>query len=109
EDLGFEHAAIEPASADASFRRYFRVTRGADSHIAMDAPPAKEDLRAYLRVTDMLASFGLNVPLVLARNVPDGLLLLSDLGTRLFFFGVGGGSVVVGVFGGGFGGVVGVE
>jgi aminoglycoside/choline kinase family phosphotransferase len=84
EDLGFEHAAIEPASADASFRRYFRVTRGADSHIAMDAPPEKEDLRAYLRVTDMLASFGLNVPLVLARNVPDGLLLLTDLGTRLY-------------------------
>lgn len=84
EDLGFEDGVIEPASADASFRRYFRVTRGDDTYIVMDAPPDKEDLHPYLRVAEMLAGIGLNVPLVLARNVREGLLLLTDLGTRQY-------------------------
>jgi N-acetylmuramate 1-kinase len=44
EDLGFAGGRIEPASVDASFRRYFRVTRGEDSYIVMDAPPEKEGL-----------------------------------------------------------------
>ena len=50
EDLGFAGAAIAPASADASFRRYFRVVRGADSFIVMDAPPDKEDSAPFVKV-----------------------------------------------------------
>lgn len=84
EDLGFDSARIEPASADASFRRYFRVTRAGESFIVMDAPPDKEDLGPYLKVTGLLAGIGLNVPWVLARDVSQGLLLLTDLGTRLY-------------------------
>jgi N-acetylmuramate 1-kinase len=84
EDLGFDPARIEPASADASFRRYFRVTRAGESFIVMDAPPGKEDLGPYLKVTRLLAGIGLNVPWVLARDVSQGLLLLTDLGTRLY-------------------------
>jgi hypothetical protein len=84
EDLGFDPACIEPASADASFRRYFRVTRADESFIVMDAPPVKEDIGPYLKVTSMLAGIGLNVPWVLARDVSQGLLLLTDLGTRLY-------------------------
>ncbi|MFI4890933.1 MAG: aminoglycoside phosphotransferase family protein [Steroidobacterales bacterium] len=84
EDLGFDPALIEPASADASFRRYFRVTRDDESFIVMDAPPGKEDLQPYLQVTRMLAGIGLNVPWVLARDESRGLLLLTDLGKRLY-------------------------
>jgi N-acetylmuramate 1-kinase len=84
EDLGFDPPHIEPASADASFRRYFRVTRAAQSFIVMDAPPAKEDLGPYLQVTGLLAGIDLNVPWVLARNITHGLLLLTDLGMRLY-------------------------
>ncbi len=84
EDLGFDPALIEPASADASFRRYFRVTRADESFIVMDAPPGREDLRPYLQVTAMLAGIGLNVPWVLARDESRGFLLLTDLGTRLY-------------------------
>ena len=50
EDLGFAGGRIEPASADASFRRYFRVTRGADTYIVMDAPPDKEALGPFVSV-----------------------------------------------------------
>src|SRR6202043_2808784 len=55
EDLGFAGSRIEPASADASFRRYFRVTRGADTYIVMDAPPEKENVAPFVRVAQALA------------------------------------------------------
>jgi aminoglycoside/choline kinase family phosphotransferase len=84
EDLGFAGGRIEPASADASFRRYFRVTRGVDTYIVMDAPPDKENVAPFVRVAQALAGMNLNVPIVLARDEPQGFLFLSDLGTRLY-------------------------
>jgi aminoglycoside/choline kinase family phosphotransferase len=84
EDLGFAGAQIEPASADASFRRYFRLIRGADSYIVMDAPPEKEALAPFIGVAQSLRGIGLNVPVILARDLERGLLLLSDLGKRLY-------------------------
>ena len=83
-DLGFTGCLIAPASADASFRRYFRVTRDAESYIVMDAPPEKEDLAAFLRVAKMLGNMNLNAPMVLARDVEQGFLLLTDLGSRQY-------------------------
>jgi aminoglycoside/choline kinase family phosphotransferase len=80
EDLGFADSRIEPASADASFRRYFRVARGADSYIVMDAPPDKEDVAPFVRVARLLAGMNLNAPLILAQEAAQGFLLLSDLG-----------------------------
>ena len=84
EDLGFAGCRIEPASADASFRRYFRLTRDADTYIVMDAPPDKEPLAPFVSVAQALIAIGLNVPVILARDTVRGLLLLSDLGTRQY-------------------------
>ena len=84
EDLGFAESTIAPASSDASFRRYFRVTRGSDTYIVMDAPPDKEDLAPFLKVGRILSDIGLNAPVVMARDSARGLLLLSDLGTELY-------------------------
>lgn len=84
QDLGFAGARIEPASADASFRRYFRVTRGDDTYIVMDAPPDKESVAPFVQVARAMAGMRLNVPIVLARAVDAGFLLLSDLGTRQY-------------------------
>jgi hypothetical protein len=84
DDLGFAGGRIAPASADASFRRYFRVSRGADSCIVMDAPPDKEDLRPFIHVARLLSDVGVNVPLILARDMERGFLLLTDLGDRLY-------------------------
>jgi N-acetylmuramate 1-kinase len=89
EDLGFAGAAITPASVDASFRRYFRVTRGADSYIVMDAPPDKEDSGPFLQVARILGSLDLNVPIILARDMQRGFLLLSDLGSRQYLDALG--------------------
>jgi N-acetylmuramate 1-kinase len=84
QDLGFAGGVIAPASVDASFRRYFRVTQGADSYIVMDAPPDKEDSAPFLKVARMLGGMSLNVPIVLARDMSRGFLLLSDLGSRQY-------------------------
>jgi aminoglycoside/choline kinase family phosphotransferase len=84
EDLGFAGSLIAPASADASFRRYFRLTRGPDTYIIMDAPPDKEDSSAFVKIAQLLAGLDLNVPLILARDMERGFLLLSDLGSRQY-------------------------
>lgn len=84
-DLGWQDLRLAPASADASFRRYFRVAgRDRETVIAMDAPPGKEDVGPYLKVAAMLAAIGVNAPRVLARNAADGFLLLSDLGSLTY-------------------------
>ena len=74
-----------PASADASFRRYWRATL-ADGHsyIVMDAPPEREDCRPFVRVAGMLHEAGVNAPRVLAQDLGQGFLLLTDLGTRTY-------------------------
>lgn len=77
---GFTAAAIRPASADASFRRYFRVIHQGDSYIVMDAPPDKEDMRPFLLIAKLFLEMGLNVPQVLQADSERGFYLLSDLG-----------------------------
>jgi N-acetylmuramate 1-kinase len=84
DDLGFEGGRLAPASADASFRRYFRVTRGEDTYIIMDAPPDKEDLGPFSSVARLLLRIGVNVPVILATDSKRGFLLLSDLGVRQY-------------------------
>lgn len=73
-----------PASADASFRRYFRLKRGTRSWIVMDAPPPAEDCRPFIKVAGLLARMSLNVPVILAADVEQGFVLMSDLGSRQY-------------------------
>lgn len=73
-----------PASADASFRRYFRLQKGRESFIAMDAPPSQEDCRPFVRIADDLVAMGLNAPKVLEADLENGFLLLTDMGTELY-------------------------
>ena len=75
---------LEPASADASFRRYFRVFHSGGTLIAMDAPPPQEDCRPFVHVAGLLHAAGLNAPQVVAADVERGFLLLSDLGSHTY-------------------------
>ncbi len=84
-DLDLAVDTLRPASADASFRRYFRLDAGERTLIVMDAPPAHEDCRPFLHVDRLLADVGLNVPAVLEQNLDQGLLLLSDLGEQTYY------------------------
>ncbi|HEX6318170.1 MAG TPA: phosphotransferase [Burkholderiales bacterium] len=77
-----ERFALTPASADASFRRYFRATLAdGRSYVAMDAPPEHEDCRPFVHVADLLAQAGVHAPRIHAQDLEQGFLLLSDLGT----------------------------
>jgi aminoglycoside/choline kinase family phosphotransferase len=76
---------LASASADASFRRYFRATLDdGTTRIVMDAPPANEDCRPWLRVQKLFQDAGAHVPEVLARDLERGFLLLSDLGNATY-------------------------
>ena len=77
-------ATLAPASSDASFRRYFRWQHGDRSLIIMDAPPPQEDCRPFVQIARLLASAGLNVPQILAADLEQGFLLLSDLGRQTY-------------------------
>ncbi|HFD81563.1 MAG TPA: aminoglycoside phosphotransferase [Gammaproteobacteria bacterium] len=84
EQLDWPGVEPVPASEDASFRRYFRVQRGEQSYIVMDAPPEQEDCAPFVHVTGLFRSLGLHVPEILASDLSQGFLLLADLGTRLY-------------------------
>ena len=76
---------LAPASEDASFRRYFRAALDdGRSFVAMDAPPDKEDCRPFVRVAGMLREAQVNAPQVLAQDLAQGFLLLTDLGLRTY-------------------------
>jgi N-acetylmuramate 1-kinase len=76
--------SLESASADASFRRYFRVTADGQSWIVMDAPPEHEDCRSFVRVARLLRDAGVNAPQVIAQDAKRGFLLLTDLGDTTY-------------------------
>ncbi len=87
--LGTSAFTVAPASADASFRRYFRIVPESPWHgratlIAMDAPPPMEDCRPFVRVARLLTGAGVHAPDVLAEDLARGFLLLSDLGDRTY-------------------------
>src|SRR5262245_49419730 len=76
--------SLAPASSDASFRRYFRAAADGRSWIAMDAPPGREDCRAFVRVAGMLRAAGVNAPEILAQDLERGFLLLTDFGNTTY-------------------------
>ena len=77
---------LTPASADASFRRYFRarIEGEPQTRIVMDAPPDKEDTGPFIHVSALFAQAGAQVPEVLDRNPEQGFLLLTDLGSTTY-------------------------
>jgi aminoglycoside/choline kinase family phosphotransferase len=93
-DLGWRVGRISVASADASFRRYFRVSRGdvdpaawgprADTLIVMDAPPGKEDVAPFLKVSSLLEQAGAHVPHVHGADVKRGFVVMEDLGNTQY-------------------------
>ena len=80
-----ETFTLAPASADASFRRYFRATFSSGAtQVIMDAPPQHEDCHPFLHVAKLFEEAGAHVPHVYAQDLQQGFLLLSDLGNTTY-------------------------
>jgi len=76
---------LAPASADASFRRYFRATfADGSTKVVMDAPPQHEDCKPFLHIGKLFEEAGAHVPHVYAQDLAQGFLLLSDLGNTTY-------------------------
>lgn len=83
-ELKFENFTIEVASADASFRRYFRLFCDGKSWIIMDAPPDKEDCQSFIYIARLIESAGVQAPHIFNVNEAQGFMLLSDLGCTAY-------------------------
>lgn len=89
---GLDPASLRPASADASFRRYFRIDARDGSRIVMDAPPTHENCRPFVQVAGLLRDAGLRAPAVLDWDEVQGFLLLDDLGATTYLQALTGGT-----------------
>ncbi len=81
-DLGFVDYKIEVLGGDASFRRYFRVIDRDKSYILMDSSANKEQLYPFIEISVRLLKVKVEVPRIIAQNLEEGYLLLTDLGSR---------------------------
>jgi aminoglycoside/choline kinase family phosphotransferase len=86
---GIPAAQLEPASSDASFRRYFRLQLAAGTRIVMDAPPPQENCRPFVAIATVLRDGGLHAPEVHAADLEQGFLLLEDLGPTTYLDALG--------------------
>ncbi|MBK5964622.1 aminoglycoside phosphotransferase [Thiocystis minor] len=82
--LDGESFELAPASSDASFRRYWRVSHAGGTLIAMDAPPAFEDCGRFADLSGRFRAIGINTPEIHAEDRDQGFLLIADLGDRVY-------------------------
>lgn len=83
-ELGFELKSLHPASADASFRRYFRAETDQGVYVVMDAPPKLEPIEGFISIARALFRQGVHSPTIYKDDVTNGFLLLEDLGTTTY-------------------------
>ena len=80
QDTPFSGGSLEIASADASFRRYFRIQSGGHNFIVMDAPPGLEDSHPFVKIGEWMKSQDIQVPEIFAKDLTKGFMVLSDFG-----------------------------
>jgi len=110
-NAGWGDAKRSMLAGDASTRSYDRLSRGGESAVLMNAPPAEEepacppdaseaerrtlgynalarlagpDPRPFVAVAEFLTAKGLNAPAIFAADIKHGLILLEDLGDAIF-------------------------
>lgn len=83
QDCQLSEHKVEALPADASFRRYYRVTTESQSFIAMDAPPEKEDTLPFAKIAQELQALDIQAPKIFHHDIDNGFMLLSDFGNKL--------------------------
>ncbi len=89
---GLAAASVAPLADDCSFRRYFRVDRGAERYVVMDAPPDLEDVVPFVTLSGLLNGYGYSAPRILSKDVDKGFLLLDDFGDATYTRALAGGA-----------------
>jgi len=84
ETINTKDYQLEPASDDASFRRYFRLKHNNETFIVMDAPPEQENCIPFIDIAERLLAVNINVPRIIEKDLQQGFLLLSDLGDKQY-------------------------
>lgn len=82
--LGYNIDSLMPASADASFRRYFRMVSDSGTFVVMDAPPDKENSQAFVDIAIALSKLGIHTPQIINQDLAQGFIVLEDLGQRTY-------------------------
>jgi aminoglycoside/choline kinase family phosphotransferase len=80
----WKRADCEPLTGDASARKYFRLRGESQTAILMDASRVPDSLAPFIRIAEHLRQLGFSAPQILARDIPNGLLLLEDFGDENF-------------------------
>ncbi|CAA6818290.1 MAG: COG3178: Predicted phosphotransferase related to Ser/Thr protein kinases [uncultured Sulfurovum sp.] len=82
DELGYKNYGLEVIPADASFRKYYRLTVNAESFVLMDSSEAKDSMYPFIDISVRLLKAKVEVPRIIAQNIKEGFLLLSDLGSQ---------------------------
>lgn len=80
QDLAYKVLDFQPASSDASFRRYFRATLPSQSWIVMDAPPERENIQPFIKMDALLQTYKVKAPQLYAVEAVQGFIALEDFG-----------------------------
>ena len=76
----YKNYSLTIASADASFRKYYRLSLDNKSFLLMDSSLEKESLAPFIDVTSRLLKVGVKAPKILEKNLEDGFLIIEDFG-----------------------------
>lgn len=79
-----DNIQIEPMTPDASFRRYYRITKENKTFVLMDAPPPEKSCAPFVAIDNCLREHGLSAPIIYQAQLDLGFLLLSDLGDHTY-------------------------
>lgn len=84
ETTAYKNYKIEIASADASFRKYYRLLSTDKTFILMDSSLEKGSLAPFIDVTSRLLAVDVNAPKILEKNLEEGFLIIEDFGNTLY-------------------------
>ncbi|MBZ6379467.1 hypothetical protein B5C34_07640 [Pacificimonas flava] len=82
---GWDGCDAREFSADAAFRRYFRLAKGGETRVLMFAPDPSERSEWFVELARYIRGHDLSAPEIFAEDLPRGFILLEDLGEEQFF------------------------
>ena len=81
-DLGYKDYTLTSITADASSRKYYRLTVEEESFVIMDSSADKDSMYPFIDISVRLLKAKVEVPRIISQNIKEGFLLLSDLGSQ---------------------------